>query len=147
LPFSLLFTKNFTLFWFLLPFLGVDKEAVFTITAQTAGWVGFGLSDTPSMPNSDAIVGWVDDKSLLGYAYDMWIGPHREQPSTDVKLGGTSDIQLISSAQSVDSATSKSITTLTFKRKFSTKDKYDIDLADRNYYVLWYAFCDMLKRG
>jgi len=54
----------------------INGDTIFyTITAQTTGWVGLGLSPTGNMPNSDIIVGWVDDNTnavvvLDRFAYD-----------------------------------------------------------------------------
>ena len=38
----------------------------FAVRVQTKGWVGFGLSPNGQMPNSDVVIGWVDD-SGKGY--------------------------------------------------------------------------------
>jgi hypothetical protein len=35
------------------------------IHVRTTGWVGFGLSPNGGMDNSDVIVGWIDDKTLV----------------------------------------------------------------------------------
>lgn len=32
----------------------------FSMRAQTSGWVSFGISDTPYMPEADTYVGWID---------------------------------------------------------------------------------------
>lgn len=36
----------------------------FAVRVYTKGWVGLGLSPNGQMPNSDVIIGWVDDSGL-----------------------------------------------------------------------------------
>ena len=48
----------YTLHW------GFDVEAQtirFAVNVSTTGWVGLGLSPTGGMPNSDVVIGWVDE--------------------------------------------------------------------------------------
>ena len=49
----------YTLYW------GFDVEAEtirFAVNVSTSGWVGLGLSPTGGMPNSDVVIGWVNDE-------------------------------------------------------------------------------------
>ena len=38
-----------------------QKNISFAVRVQTTGWIGFGLSPNGQMPNSDVVIGWVDD--------------------------------------------------------------------------------------
>ena len=38
-----------------------EKTIAFAVRVKTTGWVGFGLSPNGDMPNSDVVIGWVDD--------------------------------------------------------------------------------------
>lgn len=38
-----------------------------TLTGQTGGWLGFGLSQDEFMPNSDIVMGYVDDSMCFFY--------------------------------------------------------------------------------
>lgn len=38
-----------------------DDTISFAVNVETTGWVGFGLSPNGQMPQSDVVIGWVDD--------------------------------------------------------------------------------------
>ena len=38
-----------------------DTSITFEVHAKVKGWVGFGLSPNGGMPNSDIVIGWVED--------------------------------------------------------------------------------------
>ena len=45
-----------------------DNEAetiAFAVRVQTTGWVGFGLSPNGQMPNSDVVIGWVENSEAF----------------------------------------------------------------------------------
>ena len=45
-----------------------DNEAQtidFAVRVQTTGWVGFGLSPNGQMPNSDVVIGWVENSEAF----------------------------------------------------------------------------------
>ena len=45
-----------------------DNEAEtieFAVRVQTTGWVGFGLSPNGQMPNSDVVIGWVENSEAF----------------------------------------------------------------------------------
>ena len=49
----------YTLYW------GFDVKAEtirFAVNVRTSGWVGLGLSPTGGMPNSDVVIGWVNNE-------------------------------------------------------------------------------------
>ena len=40
----------------------LEKQTIgFAVNVSTTGWVGFGLSPNGQMPQSDVIIGWVDN--------------------------------------------------------------------------------------
>ena len=38
-----------------------QENITFAVRVQTTGWIGFGLSPKGQMPQSDVVIGWVDD--------------------------------------------------------------------------------------
>ena len=48
----------YELYW---TFDNAAETISFAVRVQTTGWVGFGLSPNGQMPNSDVIIGWVDN--------------------------------------------------------------------------------------
>ena len=41
----------------------VEEQSIrFAVNVSTTGWVGLGLSPTGGMPNSDIVIGWVNDQ-------------------------------------------------------------------------------------
>ena len=49
---------DYTLYWNYDPEL---KTITFAVRVRTTGWIGFGLSPNGQMPQSDVVIGWVDD--------------------------------------------------------------------------------------
>ena len=40
----------------------LEQENIsFAVRVQTTGWIGFGLSPNGQMPQSDVVIGWVDE--------------------------------------------------------------------------------------
>ena len=48
----------YELYW---TFDNAAETISFAVRVQTTGWVGFGLSPNGQMPNSDVVIGWVDN--------------------------------------------------------------------------------------
>ena len=48
----------YELYW---TFDNAAETISFAVRVQTTGWVGFGLSRNGQMPNSDVVIGWVDN--------------------------------------------------------------------------------------
>ena len=48
----------YELYW---SFDNAAETISFAVRVQTTGWVGFGLSPNGQMPNSDVVIGWVDN--------------------------------------------------------------------------------------
>ena len=51
----------YELYW---TFDNAAETVSFAVRVQTTGWVGFGLSPNGQMPNSDVVIGWVDNGEI-----------------------------------------------------------------------------------
>ena len=58
--------ETFRLFWTILN----GTHAEFGVSAQTTGWVGFGISPNGQMPLSDIAFAWFDDTDLSVHLQD-----------------------------------------------------------------------------
>ena len=123
---------DFTLKWSIIDQTWLDV----IVSGSTTGWLGLGFSDTNSMFYSDMIVGWVEDDTMKARVYDMYCGDKRTMPSFDSNLGGTNDVQLINGTQ-LTGSNGVITTTLHWRRALITSDVYDLDVADRDIYVLF----------
>ena len=56
--FSAILDDSYTLHW---NFDLEQQTIAFAVNVSTTGWVGFGLSPNGQMPQSDVVIGWVDD--------------------------------------------------------------------------------------
>ncbi|KAH6941637.1 hypothetical protein HPB50_021001 [Hyalomma asiaticum] len=93
------------------------EEVSFEIRSKIADrWTGLGFSEDRRMPNTDAVIGWVEKNGRF-FVYDMWLSGYKE-PSNDVR----SDLFNVSGEHA------DGMTTLRFARKFDTGDKVH-DLA------------------
>ena len=52
----------YELYW---TFDNAAETISFAVYVQTTGWVGFGLSPNGQMPNSDVVIGWVDNRETF----------------------------------------------------------------------------------
>ena len=52
----------YELYW---TFDNAAETISFAVRVQTMGWVGFGISSNGQMPNSDVIMGWVDNGTVF----------------------------------------------------------------------------------
>jgi hypothetical protein len=97
--------------------------------AKTPGWVAVGFDPESMMLNADIIQGYVQDGKM--FIADMYssnqFGPH----PPDTQQGGTDDI-LASGGK-----TENGYTTVEFKRKLDTGDKYDKPLHSGLNKIIW----------
>ena len=56
----------YTLHW---NFTREQSTIYFAVNVSTTGWVGFGLSPTGGMVNSDLVIGWVDNGATYFKVY------------------------------------------------------------------------------
>ncbi|MBN1189009.1 MAG: hypothetical protein JXA46_04590 [Dehalococcoidales bacterium] len=108
----------------------IDEQFVYIgIKAKTDGWVSVALQPGSRMKDSDMVIGFVENgkaEILDSYCTDN-TGSHPE----DTKLGGTNDII------SGDGKEESGFTTIEFKRKLSTGDKYDISVNKGKNKIIW----------
>jgi len=108
---------------------GDDQFVYIGMKAKTSGWVAVGFDPESMMKNADIVQGYVQDGKLS--IADMYssnqFGPH----PPDTQQGGTDDI-LISGGKSVNG-----YTTVEFKRKLDTGDKYDKPLHSGTNKIIW----------
>jgi hypothetical protein len=106
-----------------------DTYLYIGMKAKTPGWVAVGFGAESMMKNADIIMGYVaDGKAQVDDDFSTGeFGPH----PVDTQLGGTGDI--IESAVKADNG----YTTVEFKRKLDTGDKYDKPLAKGTNKIIW----------
>ncbi|MEE9192697.1 MAG: DOMON domain-containing protein [Candidatus Aerophobetes bacterium] len=95
-----------------------DREFLYmALKAKTIGWIAIGFEPTSRMKDADMIFGWVEDgqTTLLDLYSTGSTGPH----PPDLELGGTDDILEFEGSEE------DGYTTIEFKRKMDTGDKYD----------------------
>lgn len=90
------------------------------LSAQTTGWVAVGFNQTDMMLNANIIIGYVSNG--IAHLRDDF-GDETGAHSSDISLGGTNDVTLLSG----DEVTGR--TTLRFTIPLSTPDIYDRPLA------------------
>ena len=56
--FSAILDDGYTLYW---NFDLEQQTIAFAVNVSTTGWVGFGVSPNGQMPQSDVVIGWVDN--------------------------------------------------------------------------------------
>ena len=57
-------SNNYKLYW---SFSRQEETITFAVRVGTTGWIGFGLSPNGQMPNSDVVVGWVDNSGTAQF--------------------------------------------------------------------------------
>jgi hypothetical protein len=94
-----------------------------TINCATTGWVGFGLSDTGLMPNSDLVICYVYNlkDNLLPTCYDGYAKGYTF--SKDESLGGTNDLV------NIIGSTHNGRTVIKFSKKLNSQDEFDKVIA------------------
>ena len=115
---------DYTIYW------SNDAEYVYIgMKAKTAGWVAVGFGAETLMKNADIIMGSVTDGklSIADMSSTGEFGPH----PPDTQLGGTDDI--LASGGKVDNG----YTTIEFKRKLNTGDKFDKPLIMGINKIIW----------
>ena len=107
-----------------------DNDYVYIgMKAKTAGWVAVGFGAETLMKNADIIEGSVSDGKLT--IADMFSPNVVGQHPPDTELGGTDDI--LASAGKFDNG----YTTIEFKRKLDTGDKFDKPLVKGINKIIW----------
>jgi len=92
---------------------------------EGVGWIGVGFSESPSMPNTDIVIGGVNSDGST-YLVDTWASG-RSTPSVDI----SQDYTFVSANESAIS------TTIEFTRLLNTDDTDDYELDGVARYLLW----------
>ncbi|PRP84216.1 ferric reductase-like transmembrane protein [Planoprotostelium fungivorum] len=90
----------------------------FKMSYPGKGWLSIGFTPNGGMNKADVYVGWVDS---TGAVY-LWV-ESTVQPSFDEEIGGTSDVTDIQGQET------SSGTTISFRRRLSTKDQHDMQFG------------------
>jgi hypothetical protein len=107
----------------------VDLDAetvVFSVTVETRGFVGFGISPGGSMSGADIFIGGVDSISGFNYYFDMH-GIGNQAPVRDEH----SDYNLLAAAEN------GTHTMLKFSRKLNTCDNQDYAITEDTTRIIW----------
>jgi thiol-disulfide isomerase/thioredoxin len=103
---------KYTIYW-----KNDDQYLYMALKGKTKGWVAIGFEPTRRMKDADMVFGWVKDSEVT--VLDLYstgsFGPH----PPDEELGGTNDLLEAGGKEE------GGYTTIEFKRKMNTKDKYD----------------------
>jgi len=86
------------------------------ISANTTGWVSVGFNPSNMMLDANLIIGYVSGSA--GFIRDDW-GISNTSHNSDVSLGGTDNITLVSASEN------SGITELEFKIPLNSGDQYD----------------------
>ncbi len=116
--------ENYELWW-----TSDDTNIYIGMKARTQGWVAAGFDPESMMKDADIVIGYVKDGKLaISDQYSTGqFGPHKP----DVEQGGTDDI-LASGGQSEGG-----FTTIEFKRKLDTGDRFDKALGKGTHKIIW----------
>jgi hypothetical protein len=107
-----------------------DSQYIYIgMQANTGGWIAMALDAGQGMKDADMVLGFVQDgKTTVLDEYSTGnFGPH----SADTELGGSDDI--LESGGKEEGG----LTTLEFKRKLDTGDKYDRAFSPGKNTIIW----------
>lgn len=108
-----------------------DKLVV-TLSAETTGWIAFGIGATSVMRDANIIMLWVDDEMGIAMAEDHF-GTGKFKHASDIDLGGSQDVQVLTGRQTEDT------TEITFTIPLNSGDEYDTVLKRGEVYRLLLA--------
>lgn len=101
------------------------------VTAPTTGWVAVGFDPTSVMQDANFIIGYVSGGA--GSIRDDW-GTGQVTHASDVSLGGTSDVDLLSSSEASGE------TVIEFRIPLDSGDQYDKVLQEGTSYEVVFAY-------
>jgi len=115
-----------------------NNELEVALEGNCEGAVGWGMSRSGKMLNSDVYIGWVTNG--VPTAYDYSIGTTRTFSASgvwpDTMLGGTDDLLAFNGSEV------NGVTQMIFRRKFSTGDSLDVDIPMGQSITLIYYYQD-----
>lgn len=108
-----------------------NETVEFSVTAPTTGWVSIGFNPSSGMADASYVIGYVE-------AGEVFIredyGTGRTSHASDISLGGSEDVQVVSGAE-IDG-----ITTLVFSIPRDSGDTYDTILNPGETYTVLMAY-------
>ena len=108
-----------------------DKLIV-TLSAETTGWIAFGIGASSVMKDANIIVLWVDDEMGIAMGEDHF-GTGRFKHASDIDLGGSQEVHILEGRQTADQ------TVITFSIPLDSGDEYDRVLERGKVYRLLLA--------
>ncbi|CAO1346058.1 unnamed protein product [Diamesa serratosioi] len=90
-------------------------------TTNVNTWTGVGFSDNRAMSQTDAIIGWVDQRTGRPFLMDTWISGY-SAPLLDESQG------IYNASGSINNG----VTVLDFTRKRLSEDKHDVSFTDEH---------------
>ncbi|GAB6031628.1 hypothetical protein CHUAL_009388 [Chamberlinius hualienensis] len=111
-------------------FISSQDLILFTVSTNNSDkWTGIGFSDDTKMPNTDAILGWVDESGRT-FVMDVWI--NRYEPPT---------LDNIQNVENFKGSKKNGRVSLSFTRKRNTGDsQQDLAFTDSNCLYMIYPF-------
>lgn len=105
---------------------------VMTLSAETTGWIAFGIGATSVMKDANIIMLWVDDEMGIAMAEDHF-GTGKFKHASDIDLGGRQEVQVLSGRQTENQ------TVVSFSIPLDSGDEYDKALVRGETYRLLLA--------
>ena len=105
-----------------------DKELIGEIHCRTTGWVGFGLSQSGEMENSDVIIGWIASNGKVNFT-DRYI-----DETYAITIDNKTDWILMNSREA------NGFTVFQFKRPFVTCDSRDRNIEVFSLFFVFFLF-------
>lgn len=105
---------------------------IVTLSAETTGWIAFGIGATSVMKDANIIMLWVDDEMGIAMAEDHF-GTGKFKHASDIDLGGSQEVQVLTGKQTKDQ------TIITFSIPLNSGDEYDTVLQRGQSYRLLLA--------
>ncbi len=95
----------------------IDGEYLYgTLISKNSGWVAIGIDPKNMMEEADFTIAYIDnDEVYIRDDYGSWLTSH----ASDIELGGTDDVEIISGIETNEG------TTIKFRKKLNTGDEYD----------------------
>jgi hypothetical protein len=117
---------------FILTWKTEGDKLIATLSAETTGWIAFGIGATSVMKNANIIMLWVDDEMGIAMAEDHF-GNGKFKHREDISLGGSQEVQILSGKQT------ETLTEITFSIPLDSGDEFDKVLTRGQSYRLLLA--------
>jgi len=123
---SVLVEENWGFSWEFL-----EDEIEFTVFAPTTGWIGIGFNPSQMMADAHYVLAYVSEGTV--HARDDY-GTGRTMHASDVSLGGTDDVRVISGEEA------DGMTRVVFALPLDSGDQYDVVFTQGETYKVLLAY-------